>query len=41
MVGCEIRDRCIDFGSTVASSYTQSNTAPPNRKSLITTSIRL
>jgi hypothetical protein len=40
MVGCEIRDRCNDSGSTVVSSYTQSKTSRPNRKSLITTSIR-
>jgi hypothetical protein len=40
MVGCKIRDMCIDFGSTIASSYAQSNTTPLNRKSLIMMSIR-
>jgi hypothetical protein len=39
MVGCEIRDRCNDFGSIVVSSYAQSKITPLNRKSLITTSI--
>jgi hypothetical protein len=39
MVVCEIRDRCIDFENTVASSYAQYNTTPQNRKSPITTSI--
>jgi hypothetical protein len=35
MVACEIMSRCIAFGSTVVSSYAQSNNSTSEKKNLI------